>query len=211
MDGLPSSFETLLLQGFIDLSSGKLRFQHGSSVMELPLDEALKLGIVDSKSALVKDNSKCELLDLKRACFLGIIDSSNGVVYDTVTAVGYSFFGSLICGLLLIRDKPMSLLDVLHFGLFQQNSSTLISPFTLREFSFLEAVTSRFISGHDTLICHRRASAELSLKEAMDLGIMDPVTGALLDPFSDEQVELPEALRRELLISVHRKVDNATF
>ena len=70
----------------------------------------------------------------------------------------------------------------------------------------LEALQNGLVSNGGVIFCHCLTPMELTVTDAITMGILDPVTAKVWDPFTDELVDITEAVYRELLIDNQSKV-----
>lgn len=161
----PLSFEKALSSK--GLNTRSRRFKDNNSGLTLSLKDAVNTGFIDPDSALLKDYANKRFLSLAEAFNKGMFDCDKNTIVDTNTSRLLSLSEALESELIVTR--AVSLIDALHFGLYNSYTGLFTDPF--------QAATDRSVSSR-VEICKR----ELNLKQCIKEGIIESSSIVLKDP-----------------------------
>ena len=205
------TFRDALRQGLIDPNKGT--FLDEASQKTYSVDEAVRTGLVvgsDGRPFEYKGISEIGVTySFKNALMTGIIDSENGQFYDSITGDTISIESALeegylspIAGAYGGRAFGDSLV-MLNGGVAPNSSSNLEE--------ILDSKTGEKLSLHEAerrgLVSVVRTDKKMTLKEAIQGGLVDRDSGIFHDPVSGETMSIDQAVLCDFLTYDGREQD----
>lgn len=207
----PLTFEEATEKGYLSLESGKLTDPSTGELVTLK--EAVTLGVVDSDSALIKDTKKRKLVKLAEAFRKGLMDAEKGNVLETESSRLYPLSRAVEAELLITPKRGLSFIEALEFGLYDPATGSFSDPFRVvasasdREPMTLKAaVDSGSIDPSSTVIKVPETGKIVSLLEAINAKIVDPVAGRLIEESSGKNLDFAKALDQGYILTAEARV-----
>nr|CAD44514.1 VAB-10A protein [Caenorhabditis elegans] len=175
------------------LATGKvapedISVRDGLTGREMPLEEAEKWGIIDSKNRYYFDKSQNKRMSYTEAAqqhlmYLtgGVPENASDAVHTTVkvqTRTAVAKKEALSSGLPL---SDYSLGKALSLGWYDQSAGTFTHPETQKQLTLKEAIMKGLFDPYDTTIVDKKAGKEISLLEAIREEIVDDNAGTVKD------------------------------
>lgn len=176
----PISFEKAVENGWLNLENAKFTDPETNEV--LSVKDTFARGVIDPDSALIKDRQKKKLVKLPEAFRKGIMDGEKGNILDTSTSKLNNLEKAVEIGLLITQKQGISFIEALQFGLYNPTTGSFNDPFNV------------------TSVLDRK---RLTLRDAIDNGLIDPSTTVIKDPVNGRITSLLEALNEG-------RINNAT-
>ncbi|XP_043802342.1 microtubule-actin cross-linking factor 1, isoforms 1/2/3/5-like isoform X15 [Apis laboriosa] len=200
----PLGLEEAIERGLLD---GEGRVVDSRTRERVTLGEAVRLGIVDPESAVVKDTRRRRLVRLAEAFKRGLMDAEKGNVLETETSRLYPLPRAIEADLLITPSRGFSLIDALQFGLYHADTGKFRDPFrpaaplsTLKQ-----AIDSASIDPTSTVIKVPGAGKIVSLLEAVNAGIVDPIAGKLIEDPSGKRLDFANALEQGYILTAEAR------
>lgn len=206
----PTSFETAVEKGYLDLESAKYTDSKTGEV--LTVKEAVALGVVDPDSALIKDRQKRKLVKLVEAFRKGIMDGEKGNVLDTATSKLHTLPKAVETGLLTTQKQGLSLIESLQFGIYNPTTGGFHDPFSVtsvldrKRLNLGEAIESGLVDPSTTVIKDPISGRITSLLEAISEGRVDSVAGRFREDTDGKDIDLVKALERGFVLAAEARV-----
>ncbi|XP_017463645.1 PREDICTED: microtubule-actin cross-linking factor 1 isoform X3 [Rhagoletis zephyria] len=166
---------------------------------EILLQEAVQLGFVELDTCLIKNEEDGVIISAKMAAKEGILDTVRGVLKLPYLTLDEAF----VKGYLLSTKKPLSLVDCLGRNMFDPFTSTL--KIDDRICNLKEAIALKYINANELIILDPCTDSVISIMEAIDKGLLDPVGGYMVNPYTLKKMSLTEAFEHKFLLPPKRK------
>ena len=178
--GRKLSLEEAVKSGLMDLKSGQFIDQRTGR--KIPLSEAARLGFID-KSLVKELSQKCGIQDPRTGREMSLLEAMQKGYFDPVV-------GDVI-------DPETGK----HLSLQEAVSSGVITPETANKLSYVNVSTSSTTRarGHFGVSSMEDVDRKLSLTDAIQKGLYDPITGKLTDPISKKELTLGDAIKQGLI------------
>ena len=141
----------------------------------MTLKEALDSNFLDPKSGLVRDPKTGDIISISEAVERGILDSATAQIVDPKTG------------------KMISLRDALAKGIVDSESGSVKHPKSRNPVPIGKALKEGLIK--DTSLQPK----QMTLKEALEQRLLDPKSGWVRDPSTNEIYSIPEAIEQGVL------------
>ena len=174
----------------------------GAKAAKLPTDVAIRGGVIDSKSNLVRNYRTGGLVTFEQAVNEdSLIDVKLGTLRVSANKT-LDFQQALDAGLLVEVHRPLALSDALTKEVFDKKTGLFLDPAVGRWLTLSEAIDSGLIesdSAHvqDTLTGFLR---KIPLTAAIEAGLIDGKTAAVTDLAAQQQHSLASAFARRLVV-----------
>ncbi|XP_061380486.1 dystonin isoform X15 [Danaus plexippus] len=180
---------------FMDPQSGK----------KYSLAEAIKLNLIDPNSVHIQDNrsGKWSKITLSEFMDTGMLDDKTGKIKNINNEnEEISLAKALEIGLLIDSKAPISLQRALHQGLYDDTTGKIIDPVTSRKITLHEAIRRSIISPKYLCYFYKKSEKPLTLAQCCQIKVIDKTNGKFIEPGSDAQVSLSEALSLGLIVDI---------
>ena len=193
------SLPEAVFKGFYDPKTGQ--FTSLETREKLPTDRAIKEGVIDSTSAIVRD-SHGDLITFDKAIKERIVDPKKGTI---TTEKGYpvDFQEAFEQGLLLETRRPMTFSEALLKGILDTKTGLFLDPKTGAYMTVLQAIQKSIIDADSVHVKDPKTgfSKKITLIEAIRMGYVDGTTGRVKDfTRNNMEISLHEAYEIGLLI-----------
>ncbi|XP_052759146.1 uncharacterized protein LOC113511282 isoform X14 [Galleria mellonella] len=191
------SLPEAIFKGFYDPKTGK--FSHPQSKEKIPTDRAIKKRMIDPQSTLVHVAGK--VIPFEFAVDKGIIDGRTGTVILGDEKV--DFREAFERGLLVEVRKPLSLIEALEKGVYNEISGLFLDPQSGKKYTLTEAIKLNLIDPQSVHIQDNRLGKwdKLSLSESIKTGVIDDKTGKIRNINNEnEEISLRKAFEIGLLV-----------
>lgn len=193
------SLPEAIFKGLYDPQTGK--FIVPETQEKLPTDRAIKMGVIDASTAIVRDPNG-DIMTFNKAIKTLVVDPRTGTVSDA-KGPPIDFQEALERGLLLEARKPMSFSEAISKGILHDKTNMFLDPQTGVYLTVLEAVQQNLIDADSVTVKDMRSNIwkMMTLMEAIQLSYIDGTTGYLKDPNkSNRNVSLRDAFESGLII-----------
>lgn len=191
------SLPEAVFKGFYDPVSGK--FSTPETKEKLPTDRAIRRGIIDPASTMVKVGGK--VMTFEHAVEDGIIDAKTGTIKSEDGKL--DFQEAFEQGLLIEVRRPMPLNEAISKGVFDEQSGLFVDPATGEQLTLMQAIQSNLIDPESVHVKDTRSGflKKLNLAEAIKHGFIDGDTGKIKDFTKGEtQLSIIDAFETGLLV-----------
>ncbi|EAT45935.1 AAEL002829-PA, partial [Aedes aegypti] len=188
----------VLNKEFYDPNSGKI-LNPGNGEENI-LKDAIDSQLVEIDSVLVRDEQKDKVVKCEEAIESGLLDDVRGVLTRPELTLDRAYQK----GYILSNKKPISLTDALLRGFYDQTSGLLRfdgAPGVTLE----KAIADGEISTADLIVRDPKSRGVISLSEAIRGGLVDPVSGMVIDSGSGLSMGMLEALDRGIIVVAKRR------
>ncbi|XP_072947987.1 uncharacterized protein shot isoform X1 [Epargyreus clarus] len=169
------------------------------------LAEAIKMNLVDPHSVHIQDNrlGKWDKITLPESIETGVIDDKSGKIRNINNDnEEISLRKAFEIGLLVDSKAPISLQRALHQGLYDDSTGKIIDPATSRKITLHEAIRRSIVSPKYLCYFDKKSEKPLTLAECCRSQIIDRRSGKFVEPGSDVQVPLSEAMSLGLIVDI---------
>lgn len=166
---------------------------------DIPLIKAITSNVIDGKSVTIKDPKTMQLVPYYEAVDRSIVDPQRGLVINTATQSTMQFPEAFIKGYVLAIPRPISLQAVIHKGMYDAQTCTVLDPLTKVQLSILDAVDRQIIDDKISEVKDTKANIFIPLDEALKTDLIDPNQGKLKDTNTGQLLPLNEALNSNLI------------
>ncbi|KPJ00723.1 Dystonin [Papilio xuthus] len=180
---------------FMDPQSGK----------KYTLAEAIKMSLIDPHSVHIQDNrlGKWDKITLTESMETGVIDNKSGKIRNINNEnEEISLRKAFEIGLLIDSKAPISLQRALHQGLYDDSTGKFIDPATSRKITLHEAIRRSIISSKYLCYFDKKSEKPLTLADCCRSEIVDRRSGKFVEPGSDVQIPLSEAMSLGLIVDI---------
>lgn len=191
------SLPEAVFKGFYDPKTGK--FSNPVSKEKIPTDRAIKKRLIDPQSTLVHAAGK--VIPFEFAVERGIIDSRTGTV--RLGDENIDFREAFERGILVEVRKPMSLIEALDKGVYNEITGQFMDPQSGKKYTLVEAIRLNLIDAHSVHILDNRLGKwdKITLPESLETGVIDDKTGKIRNINSDnEEISIRKAFEIGLLV-----------
>lgn len=193
------SLPDAVFKGLYDPKTGQ--FTVPDTQEKLPTDRAIKMGVIDTTTAIVRDPNG-DVITFNKAIKTSVVDPKSGTV-SHARGPPIDFQEALERGLLLETRRPMSFSEAISKGILDEKTNKFLDPQTGIYLTILEAIQKNLIDADSVTVKDTRSSIwkTLTLMEAIDLGYINGTTGYLKDPSkSNRNVSLKDAFESGLIV-----------
>ncbi|CAG9792786.1 unnamed protein product [Diatraea saccharalis] len=191
------SLPEAVFKGFYDPKTGK--FSHPESKEKVQTDRAIKKRMIDPQSTLVHVGGK--VIPFEFAVDKGIVDGRTGTVllgYDKV-----DFREAFERGILVEVRKPMSLIEALEKGIYNEITGLFMDPQTGKKHTLAEAIKLNLIDLNSVHVQDNRLGKwnKITLPESLQIGVIDDKTSKIKNINNEnEEISLRKAFEIGLLV-----------
>jgi len=193
------SLPEAVFKGLYDPKTGQ--FTVPDTQEKLPTDRAIKMGVIDATTAIVRDPNG-DVMTFNKAIKTSVVDPKTGTVTHA-RGPPIDFQEALERGLLLETRRPMSFSEAISKGILDEKSNKFLDPQTGIYLTILEAIQKNLIDADSVTVKDTRSSIwkTMTLMEAIQLGYIDSITGYLSDPSKNNRnVSLKDAFESGLIV-----------
>ncbi|PZC72954.1 hypothetical protein B5X24_HaOG210326 [Helicoverpa armigera] len=191
------SLPEAVFKGFYDPKTGK--FSNPLSKEKIPTDRAIKKRLIDPQSTLVHAAGK--VIPFEFAVDRGIVDSRTGTI--RLGDENIDFREAFERGILVEVRKPMSLIEALEKGVYNEITGLFMDPQSGKKYTLVEAIKMGLVDAHSVHILDNRLGKwdKITLPESLETGVIDDQTGKIRNINSDnEEISLRKAFEIGLLV-----------
>lgn len=210
------SLPEAVFKGFYDPKTGQ--FTSLETRERLPTDRAIKEGVIDPTSAIVRDQHG-ELITFSKAIKDRIIDPKSGTV---ITEEGRTmdFHEAFEKGVLLEARRPMSFSEAILKGILDRKTNLFLDPRTGAYLTIAQAIEKHLIDADSVTVKDAKTefSKKIALKEAIRIGLLNGTTGKVKDSTQNNlEISLSEAYETGIIvdnkaaISVQRAIHQGLY
>ena len=200
----PFSFDEAVDKNHLNIQSA--RFVEPTSGEELNLKQAVTFGCIDSDSALVKDTLRKHFVQLSTAFEQGLIEIDRGFVLNTCNGQQVSLYEALETGLIVTPKRSIPLIESLEYGLYSAVTGQFTDPFSNHDLSMRNAIKCGLIEPNTTLVKDPHSGRIVPLTQAIETQLVDADSGHVIHHGTQKQIDLLEALRQGLLLTAEARV-----
>lgn len=193
------SLPDAVFKGLYDPKTGQ--FTVPDTQEKLPTDRAIKMGVIDTTTAIVRDPNG-DVMTFNKAIKTSVVDPKSGTV-SYARGPPVDFQEALERGLLLETRRPMSFSEAISKGILDEKTNKFLDPQTGIYLTILEAIQKNLIDADSVTVKDTRSSIwkTMTLMEAIHLGYMDGTTGYLKDASKNNRnVSLRDAFESGLIV-----------
>lgn len=193
------SLPDAIFKGLYDPKTGQ--FTVPDTQEKLPTDRAIKMGVIDTTTAIVRD-SNGDVMTFNKAIKTSVVDPKSGTV-SHARGPPVDFQEALERGLLLETRRPMSFSEAISKSILDEKTNKFLDPQTGIYLTILEAIQKNLIDADSVTVKDTRSSIwkTVTLMEAVDMGYIDGTTGYLKDlSKSNRNVSLKDAFESGLIV-----------
>lgn len=193
------SLPDAVFKGLYDPKTGQ--FTIPDTQEKLPTDRAIKMGVIDATTAIVRDPNG-DVMTFNKAIKTSIVDPKSGTV-SHARGPPVDFQEALERGLLLETRRPMSFSEAISKGILDEKTNKFLDPQTGIYLTILEAIQKNLIDADSVTVKDTRSSIwkTLTLMEAIQSDYVDGTTGYLKDPNKgNRNVSLRDAFESGLIV-----------
>ncbi|XP_026728106.1 uncharacterized protein LOC113494126 isoform X24 [Trichoplusia ni] len=191
------SLPEAVFKGFYDPKTGK--FSNPLSKEKVPTDRAIKKRFIDPQSTLVHAAGK--VIPFEFAVDRGIVDSRTGTI--RLGDENIDFREAFERGILVEVRKPMSLIEALEKGVYNEITGLFMDPQSGKKYTLAEAIKMNLIDAHSVHILDNRLGKwdKITLPESLETGVIDDQTSKIRNINNDnEEISLRKAFEIGLLV-----------
>lgn len=136
------------------------------------------------------------------------MDAEKGNVLETETSRLYALQRAIEEDLLITPSRGFSLIDALQFGLYHADTGKFRDPFrpAAPPSTLKQAIDTASIDPTSTVIKVPGAGKIVSLLEAINAGIVDPIAGKLIEDPSGKRLDFANALEQGYILTAEARV-----
>lgn len=193
------SLPEAVFKGLYDPKTGQ--FTVPDTQEKLPTDRAIKMGVIDATTAVVRDPNG-DVMTFNKAIKTSVVDPKTGTV-SHARGPPVDFQEALERGLLLETRRPMSFSEAISKDILDEKTNKFLDPQTGIYLTILEAIQKNLIDADSVTVKDTRSSIwkTMTLMEAIHLGYVDGTTGYLSDPNkSNRNISLRDAFESGLIV-----------
>lgn len=193
------SLPEAVFKGLYDPKTGQ--FTVPDTQEKLPTDRAIKMGVIDATTAIVRDPNG-DVITFNKAIKTSIVDPKTGTVSDS-RGPPVDFQEALERGLLLETRRPMSFSEAISKGILDDKINKFLDPQTGTYLTVLEAIQKNLIDADSVTVKDTRSSVwkTMTLMEAIHLDYVDGVSGYLKDSSKgNRNISLRDAFESGLIV-----------
>ena len=196
------------------LSHNTFVFTHPTTKENLNLEEALLKGyiIVPNREEICED---IDGITLQAAFSRGYIDIEKSIFTDPITDAEIPFDTAIKKGWITLpidenasqltrflefEDLPLNFGDAVLSGLYDENISLFINPYTGKHITLEEALKCNIVKS-TSFVKSPATEQPYTVKNAINSGFLDFSSGRLIDLSVNKSLEIDEALYKNLILS----------
>jgi len=193
------SLPDAVFKGLYDPKTGQ--FTVPDTQEKLPTDRAIKMGVIDATTAIVRDPNG-DVMTFNKAIKTSIVDPKSGTV-SHARGPPIDFQEALERGLLLETRRPMSFSEAISKGILDEKTNKFLDPQTGIYLTILEAIQKNLIDADSVTVKDTRSNIwkTMTLMEAIQSDYIDGNTGYLKDSSKgNRNVSLRDAFESGLIV-----------
>lgn len=191
-----------LLKGLYDSQSGRFSTTlEEENKPKLPTYAAIKGGVIDPSSNLVRHHKTGRLVSFDQAVQEGLIDVKQGAVRISATQT-VDFQQALDRGMLVEVQRPIFLSEAMVKEVFDEKTGLFLDPMTGQWLTLAEALENGLIDPESVHVKDTRTGflRKISLSVAIDLGLINGRTATITDQTTNKEYSLSTSFAKGLII-----------
>lgn len=188
----PFDLAEIITRNYYDPLTGKMLNPYTNKY--ITIREAIALKIININYIRIYDVMQDRVFSVEEAITNGLLDDQKGIITKPKMTLDKAFLQRI----LISFNGPMSLPSALNCNLFD--------PYT-RKFSFDdktlnlgEAIEHNKIAGNELVLYDPNRQKLSTLNEAISAGFLDPIISVIVDPITNKEVLIDDAMEQGLLV-----------
>ncbi|XP_012271176.1 microtubule-actin cross-linking factor 1 isoform X24 [Orussus abietinus] len=197
------SLQRAIHQGLYDDRSGKIT--DPGTGRAVTLHEAMRKCIISPTLACYWDKRANRLLSLAETCRAGVIDRRSGMFKEAGANCTVPLSAALQLGLIVdIESASFGLYEALAMELYDVATGRFVHPSSQKKLTLAEACQKDLVNPLTSIVKDMKTNRYIPLPEATMLGIVDEIRGTYKILDTDQVVSLQEARKRGLVVPSSR-------
>lgn len=190
-----------LRKGLYDSQTGRFSVCSDGTRPKLPTEVAIRGGLIDSTSNLVRSFKTGGVVTFQQAVDDGLIDLKQGTLRVSGRET-IDFQQALDCGLLIEVQRPLFLSEAMVKEVFNEKTGLFLDPLTGQSLTIAEAIESGLIDPESVHVKDTRSGflRKISLSTAIELNLVNGQTAVVSDLTSNTCHSLAESFKNGLLV-----------
>ncbi|KAG5872490.1 hypothetical protein JTB14_037535 [Gonioctena quinquepunctata] len=167
---------------------------------EITLQKAIECKLVDPVTTRIKDDKRGRIVEIKDAIQSNLVDAEKGMLTNPLLPLDQAY----LKGYILSTVLPWSLQETLaqkvydpKTGLFTINNANV---------TLTEAIDGGVVNPNLLTVKEPRSGDIITLNDAINLKLIDPVKGQALDPMNNTEMNLYDAYDRGLVVPYKNQI-----
>ncbi|CAG9820406.1 unnamed protein product [Phaedon cochleariae] len=167
---------------------------------EITLQKAIDYKLVDPVPTRIKDDRRGRIVELKEAVITNLVDAEKGVLTNPLLPLDQAY----LRGYILSTVLPWSLQETLaqkvydpKTGLFTVNNTNV---------TLVQAIDGGVVNPNVLTVKNPDTGDIITLNDAIQLNLIDPVKGQALDPQNNSEMNLYEAYDKGLVVPYKNQI-----
>lgn len=161
---------------------------------EMTLAKAIECKLVDPVTTRIKDDRRRGIVEIHEAIQLRLIDAEKGVLTNPPLTLDQAY----LKGYILSTVLPWSLQETLAQNVYDSSSGLII--FNENTLNISQAIEAGIVNPNVLTVKDPNSGDIITLNEAIQAKLIDPVKGQAYDPVTDTEMNFVEAQERGLIV-----------
>ena len=188
----PFDLAEIITRNYYDHETGKMLNPYTNKY--ITIKEAISLKIINISYIRIYDVVQDRVFTVEEAIVNGLLDDQKGIITRPKMTLDKAFLQRI----LISFNGPMSLPSALNCNLFDRDTRKF--SFGDRTLNLGEAIEHNKISGNELVLYDPNRQKLSTLNDAISAGFLDPVESLLIDPISNKEIPIDDAMEQGLLV-----------
>ncbi|KAJ8936625.1 hypothetical protein NQ314_012241 [Rhamnusium bicolor] len=161
---------------------------------EITLQKAIEYKLVDPVTTRIKDDKRGRIVEIKEAIQTNLVDAEKGILTSPILPLDQAY----LKGYILSTVLPWSLQETLAQKVYDPKTG----QFTINNanVTLVEAIEGGVVNPNVLTVKDPRSGDIISLNDAIQLRLIDPIKGQAVDPLNNTEMNLYDAYDRGLVV-----------
>ena len=182
----------IITRNYYDPQTGKMLNPYTNKY--ITIKEAINLKIINIHYIRIYDVVQDRVFTVEEAIANGLLDDQKGVITRPRMTLDKAFLQRI----LISFNGPLSLPSALNCNLFDKETRKF--NFDDQNLNLGEAIESNKIAGNELVLYDPSRQRLSTLNDAISAGFLDPVESVIVDPISNKEVPIDDAMEQGLLV-----------
>lgn len=195
----PLSIEAIVRKGLYNPDTGLVI--DSLTKQSVPVEEAIKRGIVDVFSTECKNTKSGVYAPLEDSIEKNVIDSQKGIFNDLAAKKSMPLDKAVEKTLVRTVKNPVPLIEAIKLEIYSSNSGRVFDPASGEEVPLKEAIDSQYIDCSAARIKNDHSNKVIPVEQAVKIKLLDDELGVITYPHT---MKLDSALEKGYIMSTKK-------
>lgn len=195
----PFDLAEIITRNYYDPQTGKMLNPYTNKYVTIR--EAISLKIINIHYIRIYDVVQDRVFTVDEAITNGLFDDKNGVITRPRLTLDKAYLQRIIISF----NGPLSLPSALNCNLFDRDTRKF--SFNDKNLNLSEAIEHNKIAGNELVLYDPNRQRLSTLNDAISAGFLDPIESVIVDPITNKEVPIDDAMEQGLLVQSRSDVN----